>query len=141
MQSLQQHLADLSASAKRAEDAVAAARRETRDRVALRREQTRASAVALADRVEQELNSAGDVITEQWHALRAKVTADIDRLRNGHAQRQHERGVKRATERATRLQVDANVAIDYALASIEEAKLAVLDAVLAGIEAAEAERS
>jgi hypothetical protein len=39
------------------------------------------------------------------------------------------------------LESDAGVAIDYALASIEEAKLAVLDAVLAAIEAAEGEKS
>ncbi|MFL5615122.1 MAG: hypothetical protein ACJ796_15760 [Gemmatimonadaceae bacterium] len=141
MQSLHEHLADLSASAKRAEEAVMAARRETRDRVAVRREQARASAEAMADRVDKELSTASETFTTQWHTLQAKVAADIDRLRNDHSERQRNQSVKRAADRAARLETDAGVAIDYALASIEEAKLAVLDAVLAAIEAAEAEVS
>lgn len=141
MQSLHEHLADLAASAKRAEEAVMAARREPRERVAARREQARASAEAMADKVDKELSTASETFTTQWHTLQAKVAADIDRLRHDHCERQRHVSVKRAADRAARLESDAGVAIDYALASIEEAKLAVLDAVLAAIEAAETERS
>jgi hypothetical protein len=141
MQSPYEHLADLSASAKRAEEAVVAARRESRDRVAVRREQARVSAAELADRVDRELSTTSDTITTQWHSLQAKVAADIDRLRNDHLDRQRNGNVKRAADRAARLESDACVAIDYALASIEEAKLAVLDAVLAAIEATDPESS
>jgi hypothetical protein len=141
MQSPYEHLADLSASARRAEEVVLAARREPRERIIARREQARISAAAMADKVDRELSTASETITTQWHSLQAKLAADIDRLRNDHLERQRNRNVKRATDRAARLETDACVAIDYALATIEEAKLAVLDAVLAGIEAAEAESS
>ena len=141
MQSPYEHLADLSASAKRAEDVVVAARREPRERVVARREQARVTAAELADKVDRELSTTSDTITTQWHSLQAKVAADIDRLRNDHSERQRNRNSKRAADRAARLESDACVAIDYALASIEEAKLAVLDAVLAAIEAGDVESS
>jgi hypothetical protein len=70
--------------------------------------------------------------------LQTKVAADIDRLKAKQAQRQHERDVKRAKDRAERMEREAGIAVDYAIASIEDAKLAVLDAVIANVEAQEA---
>ena len=138
MKPLDQQLADMSVCAKEAQDAFATARKETHDKVVARREQARASAAALADRVDKEIHDVGDAVAGQWTALRAKVTADIDRLKTTYEQRQHDRSVDRVAQRADRLESEAGVAIDFALASIEDAKRAVLDAVAARIEAAEA---
>jgi hypothetical protein len=46
--------------------------------------------------------------------------------------------VHRLADRAVRKESEACVAIDFALASIEDAKLAVLDAVIADLEAHDA---
>ncbi|HEY7234572.1 MAG TPA: hypothetical protein VH539_10510 [Gemmatimonadaceae bacterium] len=138
MKPLDQQLADMSVCAKQAEDAFAAARKETHDKVMARREQARASAAALADRVDRDIREVGDAASQQWNALQAKVAADISRLKTVYEQRQQERDVNRAEKHAARLESEANVAIDFALASIEDAKRAVLDAVAANLEAREA---
>lgn len=138
MKPLDQQLADMSVCAKQAEDAFAAAREETHERVVARREQARTSAVAFADRVDKDLREVGDAVAGQWNALQAKVAADINRLKTVYEERKHDRSVERAVHHADRLETEASVAIDFALASIEDAKRAVLDAVAARIEAAEA---
>jgi hypothetical protein len=140
-QPLDQQLAALSVRAKNAEDAINSARKEARDRVVVRREEFRVAAAAAADRVDQDLQSAGNAIEGDWNALRGKVTADIARLKSNVAERQVERNVTRLADRAARRESEACVAIDFALASIENAKLAVLDAVIADREAADAEQA
>jgi hypothetical protein len=57
------------------------------------------------------------------------------------AQLKHDRGVKRADNHAERLEWEASFAVDYAAAAIEEAKSAVLDAIVGRIEAQQARRS
>jgi len=141
MKPLDQQLADLSVRAKETEDAFAAARNETRERVMARREEARADAAALADRVDREIRTIGDSAAGQWSALQAKVVSDIERLRVTYDERQHERGVDRAANRADRLESEAAIAIDVAVASIEDAKRAVMDAVVANLEAAEVQNA
>jgi hypothetical protein len=140
MKPLDQQLADMSVCAKQAEDAFSAARKETHDRVVVRREEARANAAALADRVEKDIQDIGDAVAGQWNALQAKVSADINRLKTAYEQRQHDRSVERVVHNADRLESEAGIAIEFALASIEDAKRAVLDAVVARIEAADARR-
>jgi len=135
MKPLDQQLADMSACAKDAENSFTAARKETHDRVVARRERARESAAAFADRVDKDIQDVGDWMSGQWSALQAKVSSDISRLKANFEQRQHDRSVDRAVQHADRLESEAGVAIDFALASIEDAKRAVLDAVAARIEA------
>jgi hypothetical protein len=139
--SMSDRLAELSMRARTVEDAVAAARGEQRAAVLARREQTRADAAAAADRVEQDLRSVGNAIAGQWKALQAKIQDDIERLKTNFADRRVERSVHHAADRAARLETDASIAIDYAAAAIEDAKLAVLDAVLADLEVAHVRQS
>jgi hypothetical protein len=106
----------------------------------VRREEARANAAALADRVEKDIQDIGDAVAGQWNALQAKVSADINRLKTAYEQRQHDRSVERVVHHADRLESEAGIAIEFALASIEDAKRAVLDAVVARIEAADARR-
>jgi hypothetical protein len=65
----------------------------------------------------------------------------MDSLKANIAQRKQDRGVKRADDHAKRLEQEAVFAVDYAIASIEQAKLAVLDAVVGRIEAEETKDS
>ena len=138
---LSQQLADLSVRAKSAEDAVAAAKKEAHDKVVARREQAHAAATAAIQKVDRDIKSAGDDVVANWNGLKAKVSADLDAWNAKIAQFKHDRGVKRADNHAERLEWEAAFAVDYAAAAIEEAKSAVLDAIVGRIEAEEARRS
>jgi hypothetical protein len=138
---LSQQLADLSVRAKNAEDAVAAAANEAHGKIETRKEQARAAAAKATEKVDQEIKSAGDKAIRNWTAVRAKVAADIDHLKAGVARAKHELDAKQAEHHAERLEWEAGVAIDYAIASVEQAKLAVLDAVSSRVEAEQAKAS
>src|SRR5260370_29334247 len=138
---LSEQLAELSVRTKNAEDAVAAAEKEARDKVEARREQAHAAATAAKEKVNQEVKSVKDNATRNWTALQAKIAADIQNLKTGIAQRKREREVGRAENNAERLEWEAGFAIDYAVASIEQARLAVLDSIAARVEAEEVTRA
>jgi hypothetical protein len=135
---LAEQLADLAQTAKRAQETVAASLREPRDNVQTRREQARAAAADAADKVSRDLRAAGDIIVQQWDAHKAKVAADLNRLKANLADQRPDRPGERADKRAARLQSEAAIAIDYARAAIEDAKLAALDAVIAKLDTGDA---
>lgn len=141
MARLSEQLADLSVRAKKAEDAVAAAEKEAHEKVEARREQAHAAAVEATEKVNQEVKSVKDSATRNWKALEAKISTDIQALKAGIALRKREGEAGRAEYNAERLEWEAGFAIDYAAASIEQAKLAVLDAVAGRIEAEEAKKA
>jgi len=134
-------LADLSVRAKSAEDAVAAAQKEAHDKVVARTEKAHAAATAALQKMDRDIKSANNDITTHWDALKAKVSADMDAWNEKIAQLKHDRGVKRADNHAERLEWEASFAVDYVAAAIEEAKSAVLDAIVGRIEAEQARRS
>jgi hypothetical protein len=138
---LSEQLADLSIRAKNTEDAVAAAEKEARDKIDERKEQARAAAVRATEKVKQEIQSARDTAVRNWTAVKAKVAADIDALKAHVEQAKHDVDARRAESRADMLEWEAGVAIDYAIASVEQAKLAVLDAVSSRAEADKAKAS
>jgi hypothetical protein len=70
--SLSEQLADLSALAKSAEDAAAAAKKETHDKIVARREKVQSDAAALTEKVSQQIKSVKDASDSQWVALKAK---------------------------------------------------------------------
>jgi hypothetical protein len=138
---LSEQLSDLSEHAKSAEDAVAAAQKEVHDKVTARRAQTHAAAEAAIEKVNKDIKSVGDAASRTWTGFQAKINADMEALKAGIVQRTHERDVRRAQNQADRLEQEASFAVDYAVASIEQAKLAVLDAVIGRIEVEEARRA
>jgi len=138
---LSEQLADLSVRAKNAEDAAAAAQKEAHDKIVARREQEHAAATAATQKVNQELASVKDTATRNWNALKAKIAADVETLKTGIAQRKREIEFGRAENNAERLEWEASFAIDYAVASIEQAKLAALDAIAGRVEAEEARKA
>ncbi len=138
---LSKQLADLSVRAKNAEDAVAGAEKEAHDKIEARKEQARAAAAKATEKVKQEIKSVGDTAVRNWTAVRAKIDADMDGLKAGVALAKHDLDVRHAESHAERLAWEAGVAIDYAIASVEQAKLAVLDAVSSRVEAEKAKAS
>jgi len=138
---LSEHLADLSVRAKHAEDALAAAQKEAHDKVVARKEQARAAATAATEKVNNDIKSAKDTATRNWNAVRAKIAADINALKADVAHKKHDLDAKRAQNWADQLEWQANVAIDYAAASIQQAEWAVLDAIVARADAQKAKAS
>ena len=126
---LSEQLADLSVRAKHAEDAFAVAQKEAHDKIAVRKQQARAAATTAVEKVHQEMKSAGDSAARDWNTMKAKVAADMAALKADVAEAKHDHDMKRAEKRADRLEWEAGFAIDYAIASVEQANLAVLDAI------------
>ncbi len=138
---LSEQLSDLSVCAKNAEAVLAAAQKEAYDKVVARREQSRAAVQAAIDRVDQDIKSTGDTVAGRWNALKAKIASDRDAFKNAVAQQKHDRDVRRTANYAEELQDEAACSVDYAIAAIEQAKLAVLNAVAGRIEAEGTKRS
>ena len=138
---LSEQLAYLSVRAKDAEDAAAAAQKEAHDKLVARREQARATATAAVEKVNQEIKSAGSSAVRDWNTVKAKIAADMIALKANVAHAKHDRDVKRAENLSDRLEWEAGFAIDYAIASVEQAKLAVLDAIDGRIAAEDAKRA
>ena len=138
---LSDQLADLSVRAKNAEDAVAAAQREAHDKIVVRKEQARAAVTKAIETVNQEIKSAGNTVAGNLNVVRAKIDADMSALKANVAQVEHNLDMKRAETRAERLEWEAGFAIDYAIASVEQARLATLDAIVGRIESDQAKQA
>jgi ElaB/YqjD/DUF883 family membrane-anchored ribosome-binding protein len=106
-----------------------------------RRGQSRAAVEAAIQKVDRDIKSAGDTAGDKWKSLQAKIAADMDSLKSNIAQRKHDRGARRAEDHAERLEWEAALAVDYAMASIEQAELAVFDAIIGHVEAEDARRA
>jgi hypothetical protein len=70
--------------------------------------------------------------------IQAKIKPDRESLGPSLAARRHEVDAERAENKAERLEREARFAVDYAIASIEQAKYAVLDAIVGRVEAEKA---
>jgi hypothetical protein len=138
MKPLSEQLADMSVRAKSAEDTMAAAQKEAHDKLVARKEQARTAATNAVEKVNQQIKSVEDFSSQHWNAMKAKIAADMDALKTRVTTQKHERDVKRAERLADQLEWEAGFAIDYAIASIEQAKLAVLDAIDGRLAAEEA---
>ena len=141
MKPLSEQLANLSVRAKNAEDAAAAAQKEAHDKIVARVAQAQSAAEEAIKKVDQSVKSASHTTSAKWNGLKAKIAADVDDLKSKVAQRKHDSSVKRAANYAQLLDEDASYAIDYAIASIEQAKVAVLDAIAGHIEVEKAKRT
>jgi prophage DNA circulation protein len=141
MKPLSEQLANLSVRAKNTEDAAAAAQKEAHDKVVARVAQAQTTAEEAVQKVNQNIKSASDTASAKWNGMKAKIAADINDLKSKVAQRKHDLSVKRAANYAQLLDEDASFAIDYAIASIEQAKVAVLDAIAGHLEVEKAKRA
>ena len=89
----------------------------------------------------QQIKSAGESATRDTKALQAKITADMDALKAHVVEAKHGLDVKLAEKRADVLESDAGFSIDYAIASVEQARLAVLDAIDGRLAAEQVKRA
>ena len=126
---LSEQLADLSIRAKQAEDALSAAQKEAHEKIEARKQQARAAAATAVEKVNQEIMSANSKAARDWSTVKAKVAADMTTLKAKAAQTKHNIDVKIDEDYADEMEWEASFAIDYAIASVEQAKLAVLDAI------------
>ena len=78
---------------------------------------------------------ATDQTSRSWTALQLKLKADADSLKAAVAAKKHDIDADRAENTAEALEWEATLAIDYAIASVEQAKYAVIDAIVGRIEA------
>ena len=138
---LSEQLADLSLHAKKAEDEIAAAKKETHDKMMARRDEVRAAAVKSVEKLQQDMRSAAGAVSGGFAALKAKVSADADALKASVSQWKKEIDATRAENRADELELEASVAIDYAISAVEQAKMAAVDAVIGRREALEARKA
>jgi hypothetical protein len=132
---LSAQLADLSVRAKKAEDAVATAQKEAHENLVARREQAQAAATAAIQKVDRDIKAANQTVVANWNALKAKVAADMAAWNTKIAKFAHEQDVKGVENHAELMEWEASFAIDCANAAIDEAESAVLDAIVARIEA------
>ena len=141
MKPLSEQLAELSARAKGTEDAFEGAKKEAHDKIGARKAEALSAAKTAVEKVNQQIKSAGESATRDTKALQAKITADVNALKAHVVEAKHGLDVKLAEKNAELLEEDAGFAIDYAIASIEQARLAVLDAVDGRLAAEQAKRS
>jgi hypothetical protein len=138
---LSEQLADLSARAKSTEDALDAAEKEAHDKIVVRKATAHAAATKAVEKVNQEIRSAKTTAAKDWGVVKAKIAADLNALKADVVRATHDRDVKRVENRAEWLEWEAAFAIDYAIASVEQARLAVLDAVDGRLAAEEAKQA
>lgn len=112
-----------------------------RDKIIAHRDQARAAATSAVEKVNQHVKSAGDNAARDRSALKAKIADDMGALKARVAEREQKLDAKLAENRAERLEWDADLAIDYAIASVEDARLAVFDAMVGRVEAEGAKRA
>ena len=138
---LSEQLADLSVRAKHTEDATAAAEKEAHDKIVARQQQARAAATTAVEKVNQEIKTVNGTTARSWNIVKAKIAADMTALKADVAHVKHDRDVKRAQNRADQLEWEAGFAIDYAIASVEQAGLAVLNAIDGRVQAEQAKQA
>ena len=134
---LSDQLAKLSQRAKEAEEHAAAARDKTKADVENDREMARATAQAQADRLHESADANRARISAWWHDVQRSWSQHVAAVKEDLTDRRAEHDVDRANKRAENAEGDAAFAIDYAVAAIDEAEYAVLDASLARMEANE----
>jgi hypothetical protein len=127
---------------------MSAAQKEAHDKVMARREQARAAATATIEKVDQNIKAAGDNVksvgdaaARKWTELQTKLAGDLQSMKSGIAQKKHDLDARRAESYADSLEWEASLAVDYAIAAVEQAEVAVLDAVAGRLQAKEARAS
>ena len=135
---LSEQLADLSVRAKSVEESFTVAQKEAREKIEARTDQARAAARNAIETVDKEIQAAASSAARDLTAVKAKISADLTALKADVRRAKHKLDIKVAEKRAEDLEWDAGFAVDYAIASIEQAKLAMLDAIEARLAAEQA---
>lgn len=128
---LSDELTKLTDRAKEAEDRAAAARGKTEADLEQEIATVRAAAEAQAQKLRQAADESKGKLSVWWNDLQRSWNAHIAKIREDVDAKRGEHDLQRAEHRADEAERDAAFAVDFALAAIEEADYAVLDATLA----------
>ena len=135
MQQLPSNLGQLADLAKRIEEDADAVRSEARDKLDARREGIRTNLAERMDRLESNLQKAQSQTSGDWVALREKIKSDREQFRARLGERKETYKAFFADSSPEDRKLGAAIAIDYAIATVQQARLAVLDAVSERAEA------
>jgi hypothetical protein len=119
---LQKRAADLKSSADQA-------RHETDEQIKARIDKTKADIAARQDALKAQAGQAAEHAHGQWKSVKADAVAKTQDLRDRMDRQRDERDVKKAERQAEAAEEDAADALDYALWVVDQAELAVLDAI------------
>jgi peptidoglycan hydrolase CwlO-like protein len=119
---LQKRAAELKSSADQA-------RHETNEQVKARITQAKADIAARESAVKEKTEQAADQTQNQWKKLQADNAAKMKDLHDRIGRQRDERDVKKAQKEADNAEEDAADALDYAAWAVDQAQLAVLDAI------------
>lgn len=135
MRPLSESLTDLAKRAKAAEDNYAASRAESKERIDARIDEARASVERFQKAVEQEAADSTQRTQSQWNDLKARVAKSMDKMRADVEARNQAFAARRSEQYAELAEEDANAAVAVAIAAIDDAYSAVLNATAARQEA------
>jgi DNA repair exonuclease SbcCD ATPase subunit len=105
------------------------ARRETNEQVKARIDHVKADIAARQDLAKDNAGQAAERTQSQWKALKADASARMQALQDRIDRQRDQHEVKRAAEAAEDAEEDAADALDYASWAVDQAQLAVLDAI------------
>lgn len=140
MQPLPSNLKELAELARRIDEDAEAVRTDAREKLDARREKIRTNLGERMDRLESNLEKAQNQTSADWTAFREKIKSDRERFKAKLGERKEAYKAFFAESNAEDRELGAAIAIDYAIATIQQARLAVLDAVSARAEAITANR-
>jgi hypothetical protein len=119
------------------EDRAAAARAKAKGDLEQDVKRARESAQAQADTLRQSVEASQGRISAWWDSVQRSWNDHLAAVRKNVDEKEAAHDLKKARRIADQAEVDAEFAIDYAYAAIEEAEYAVLEATLARMEADE----
>ena len=122
VEALQKRAAELKSSADQA-------RHETDAQIRARIDKTKADIAARQDAVKAKAGQAAEHAQSQWTSMKADAAAKTQDLRDRMDRQRDERDAKKAERQAEAAEEDAADALDYALWVVDQAQLAVLDAI------------
>jgi hypothetical protein len=119
---LQKRAADLKSSFEQA-------RHETNEQVKARIDQAKADIAARDSAAKQKAGQAVGRTQSQWKSMQADAAAKMQDLQDRIARKRDQHDVKMAEEDAEAAEQDAADALDYATWAVDQAQVAVLDAI------------
>jgi len=129
MTPLPSNIAELQDLAKRIQEDADAVRTEAREKLDARREDIRTHLTERMERLETNLQKAAEKGGQDFVAFREKVKSDRQRLKDKLGERREAVKAFFADASDEDRQLGAAIAIDYAISTVQQARLAVLDAV------------
>ena len=130
-------LDDLQRRAAEAKQAAQAAASEDRDQLRQRIDQAKVEVDQKATDARQDAGAAADDARSKWAQLKADTAAKLDDFDAGMDRRADQLDAKLAASQADGAEADAADAIDFAAWTVDNARLAVLDAIDARVYADE----